>query len=640
MKLKFVNKKLKPYQWFYIGFFALYAAMLYFFLYHVNGLQPFQLNIHFFSNFTGSFSKRLLSELSPYALIFFLLYHFVTRKWQRVLLIAVFEILALINIATVAFYFVVRSNFQFYILEGFSVRIFLSYITPLVAFFIIATLAFMVGMALMLYRLKTAKPLWPVKKYLFLALLFLLAIGSPYLRVDYTQHNSLIASDSLTKKTYRTFSLENSGLTLFLKEIRHHFYPKTPTLQEISAEEADSIQSLNLDEHKTQSFPNPPKKILLVVVESLNQKFLSHYNPPLNGLTPVLDELIDKYPHIDEFYPSGPYTLQGVSATLCGHTNGRQAQNNPAHDCAPKLMKEAGFKNEFIRGATRYYVGENLSFKKFGFDNIFAKEDFDEKYPEFKEERPDLYGTWGFSDEYVFNEGIERLKNSPPDEKLFLTLLTLDTHIPGGRCSYEKNEADLKDPLQYSVGCFDRVFGDFITKLRKENLLDKDTVVLLTADQLYPAYNSVQGANLDTSFILKPAKIPFLMITEADLPPLSPQGSQVDIAATLLDLANLDIPSYYMGKSLLSATDNTPMGQDRLDGYIIAGDRFQSLSLNPQPFQKKTGPQGYLIKASFSTQEEFDAIVRQKAEEVLQERAQEGALFKWYYNTFYNLSGE
>lgn len=637
-KFSLEKTKIKPYHYFYLGFFLLYAVGLYYFLYHINGLQPFQVNLHFFSNVIGSFSKRFLSEASFYALLFFLLYY-TQVVWKRIALIGLFLILFLVNTLAIAFYFITRSNFQFYILEGFNWHIFFSFFTPTLTLAAFLLAGFMAFLTIILFRIRNSKKkVWIAKKNIFIVLLTLLVFLSPFLPIAYTAHTSVMAGDALQKKFFRLIHLEDSGLTLLFKEITYRLSPPKQDYQPLNADEQATIKIAGLDEKITQHFPHPPKKIVLIVAESLNQAFLSHYNPEIAGATPNLDGLFKRFPHIDDFYPSGPYTLQGVGSLLCGHTYANLTRTSPSFACAPKLMAEAGFKNEFIRGTSKYYVGENIYFKKFGFETLFGKEDFEKKSPEFAETHKAFYQTWGYTDNYVFDEAISRLKAAGPDDKLFLTLLTVDTHAVGGRCAYPKTANDPENPLLFSLQCFDRVFGEFITNLEAENLLNEDTVILLTADQLYPGYLSVPGAPFQTSFSLKPASIPLLMITKTDLNFKAQEGSQIDIAATLLDLANLGIPSYYMGRSLLSSDHSVPMGQDRRDGYLMADGTFFPLSLDPnlREYQTKEIPKGFSIQVS--APEEIEGLAQQKIAEFEQTKNQDAGFYKWYYNKYFGLT--
>lgn len=601
---------------FYLGFFFLYFAALFFLLFYVNGLSPFKINAYYFSNVIGSLCKRALSDMAPYAPILYLLFHGAKKTLIRLWLIGAFFTIFLINCFTIGYYFITRASFQFYVLEGFEWHIFFTFLTPLLTLALIGLGLLTFSFSTALIKIRAEAGIWPFKKWLFSVALLALAIGAPFIPVKYSTHMSIRGSDALEKDFYRTVELENSGLTILINELKFAFFPPAHATYAFTEEEEALISAQNLNGSLQKNLPKPFKKIVLVVVESLSQQFLSKYNPEIPDSTPTLDKLLEEYPHLDSFYPSGSYTLHGLAASLCGHSNLDQTIENTSHDCAPKILESNGYKTEFIRGATKYYVGENTTFKKFGYGTIFAKEEFARQFPAFTKDNPKLYKSWGYTDNYVFDEGFERLKAAKPNDKLLLTLLTLDTHVPGGRCSMPPPPEDPENPTLYSVNCLDQLLGQFMDRIQRENLLKDDTAILLVADHPYPAYSKIPGANFQTSFVLKPNLIPFLMITKNKLPLMAKQGSHVDIAATLLNLANLPTPPYYMGKSLISNPNPIPVGQDRENGYMVVNGQFFPLSLDPeiQELNSEEGSQG----------RSFNSI-------------QNSAFFKWYYNKFFNL---
>ncbi len=213
--MHFRKTKFKPLHLFYIGFFVLYFLGLYFFLYHVNGLQPFQLNIHFFSNVMGSLSKRFLSETAPYALIFFLLYY-TKAMWKRFLLIGIFEVLFLVNVMAIGFYFINQANWQW------DTLIF----TPLFIFFLFLILAVALGISIFSMRFKSEpEKVWPFKKNLFLFLLILLALLTPVIPIRYSAHASLVTTQQDVEKVFRVMHLEKSGTTHFYEVLTNTSKP-------------------------------------------------------------------------------------------------------------------------------------------------------------------------------------------------------------------------------------------------------------------------------------------------------------------------------------------------------------------------------------------------------------------------------
>jgi phosphoglycerol transferase MdoB-like AlkP superfamily enzyme len=614
--LRLEKAAIHHYHFLYLGFFLVYFILLYGILYHLNNLSPFQHNFPFFANVVGSLSKRFLSEISPFLLIFFLLFHSAKRLWMRLWLVGLFDAIFLTNTLTLFYYFVTRANYQFYALKGFEWHLFFTFFTPVLTVALLGFMAAMVSLSAALIKIRAKEPISPAKKWSVIALLALLAFGAPFIPIRYSANESVRGSDKLENAFYQTVELENSGLAVLVREAGFVLYPPKKTTHLLTSGEKELIASEKLDERIQTPLKKPYNKIVLIVAESLSQQFLSNYNPKLPGMTPALDQLMDDYPHLDAFYPSGYFTLQGVTASLCGHSNLDQSLQRKSHVCVPKILKDAGYKTEFIRGATKYYVEEDVSFKKMGYDTLFAKEEMAKKYPEFIVTQPKLYKTWGYTDNYVFDEAIDRLKKAKPNEKMMLTLLTLDMHVPGGRCSRAKTAEDPEDPILFSVHCLDQEIGTFMDRLIQQKLLTDDTAILLIADHPYPAYFEIPGADFQPSFLMEPNRIPLALITKAKLPLMARQGSQVDIGPTLLNLANQPTPPYYMGKSLLSNLNPTPMGQDRKNGYMIVDGRFHPLSLNTSPQE---------LSHETALKEEY------------QDADPDSAFHKWYYNQYFNL---
>jgi len=628
---------LRHYHVFYLAFFGLYFLAIYFLLYYINGLSPFQYNIHFFLNVIGSLSKRFLSEVAPFALIFYLLFYDARRLVYRLWLVGFFMIIFSIDFGAIIYYFFARANFQMYLIEAFTWRVVLTFFTPLAIVSALAAAVILSSISAALIRLRSKEPIWPAKKWLFISLLLLLSIGSPFIPVAYSTHVSLRGNDHLEKAFYRTVDLEQSGFTTLAKEFHAFFFPPKRGNYALAAEEENLIETSRFDEKLLKNFQRPYKKIVLIILESFQQSFFSYYNPQIAGTTPTFDQLFLEYPHIDEYYPSGLFTLFGISSLVCGHTNLNEAEKNSHLDCAPQILKNFGFQTDFIRGATKYYVEENLHFKKFGYDSTYAKEDFFKRFPEFKETHKRLYKSWGFTDNYILNEVADRLKNAKPQDKFFVTALMVDTHSPGGRCDNPQEPPEDADPILFSAHCFDQTFKGFMDRVEQEGLLTDDTAIVITADHPYPAYHEIPGANFQPSFLLRPEKIPLLLITKRKLDFRAKQGSQVDLAATLLNLANVPTPTYFMGKSLLANTTTYPMGQDRENGYMIADGQFYSLSLNPkiQKINETNQLTGFAPELTSDNPKEIEILVQQKMLEKERIHDAQSSLFKWYYNKYF-----
>lgn len=196
--------KLKPYHYFYLGFFVLYLACLYYFLYAGTGLGAFQLNIHFFSNAIGSVSKRFLSDIAPFGLILYLLYYYAKAKWARYGLTVLFSLLFVLNSLTVGYYFIHRGNWQLSNLE----------FTPMFILLILLALIPAVGLGLYALKFKNGtREVWLFKKRLFLALLIILTLFSPLIPIRYSTQKSLVTTQKDVESFFRLIHLEKSTLT-------------------------------------------------------------------------------------------------------------------------------------------------------------------------------------------------------------------------------------------------------------------------------------------------------------------------------------------------------------------------------------------------------------------------------------------
>ncbi len=202
MKIILKKTKLQKYHWFYIGFFVFYAVISYLFLYQLTGLQPFQLNIHFFSNMVGSFSKRLIADAAPLALFLFLAYHSKT-KWVQYLFIGLFAVVFSLNTLTVFHYFIFRANWQFGSIE----------FTSLLVLFTFITIALAIGFGYFAAKIKNGGNIWPAKRNVFVATLILLTLLSPLIPIRYSAHKTLVTTQNDVEIYFRIVHLERSGMT-------------------------------------------------------------------------------------------------------------------------------------------------------------------------------------------------------------------------------------------------------------------------------------------------------------------------------------------------------------------------------------------------------------------------------------------
>ena len=293
-------------------------------------------------------------------------------------------------------------------------------------------------------------------------------------------------------------------------------------------------------------------RVILIASESLSNKYMHHFNM---NIPPEASESLDK---LYETYPSASLkhvslsTLYGLSVIFTSHPYVRLAYENQYPFSMVKELQKNGFHTAFLRGADETYMDENLLFEKAGFDEVIGATYFQTR-PDYKE----YIDWWGLLDRKLFDYAVEYLrvhKNQPT----FITLLTVDTHVPLGRLNYlgEKyhniNERFYDSPtLPRAFARFGQDVVRFLNQLTQQGLFDDDTLILIMPD--HPSYS-----NTPTNALFKPYQeqfdnLPFIIITKDKITAptdKNPLLSQLDIAPTILDLLNIDIPRGMFGHSI------------------------------------------------------------------------------------------
>jgi len=151
-----------------------------------------------------------------------------------------------------------------------------------------------------------------------------------------------------------------------------------------------------------------------------------------------------------------------------------------------------------------------------------------------------------FSDSLIYEKHPEFLKNSLNRERYFWRW---DTQ--------EKYQTNMRAYFRMISG-YDKVMDRVITTL-KEKGLDKNTVIIYAADNGY--YMGNRGFAGKWSHYEESLRIP-LIIFDPRMPTKNSVNTSdktvlnIDIPATILDLAGVPIPEFYQGKSLLPILNN------------------------------------------------------------------------------------
>lgn len=332
-------------------------------------------------------------------------------------------------------------------------------------------------------------------------------------------------------------------------------------------------------------------RVILIASESLSNKYLHHFNmniPP--EASAPLDKLYETYPSASLKHVSLS-TLYGLSVIFTSHPFARLAYENKYPVSFVKELKKNGFHTAFLRGANETYMNEHLIFKSAGFDEVIGA-----TYFQTRADYKDYISWWGLLDRKLFDYALEYLrihKNTPT----FITILTVDSHSPLGRLDYLGETYREIDEKFYDTPTLPRAFARFgqdverfLNQLQVQGLLDDDTLVLIMPD--HPAY-----ANTPTNALFEPYQpqfdnLPFIIVTKDKITtPVSHSDllSQLDIAPTVLDLLNIEIPRGMFGHSIFDARARRTVFDIKEDYAVVTnvgGQRVVPLS-SKRPRDKK-----------------------------------------------------
>ncbi len=293
-------------------------------------------------------------------------------------------------------------------------------------------------------------------------------------------------------------------------------------------------------------------RVILIASESLSNKYMHHFNlniPP--QASAPLDRLYENNPSASLKHVSLS-TLYGLSVIFTSHPFVRLTYENNYPFSFVKELKKNGFHTAFLRGANETYMNEHLIFKQAGFDEVIGATYFQTR-PEYRK----YVSWWGLLDRKLFDYALEYL-HVHRNEPTFVTLLTVDSHSPLGRLDYlgetyrEINERFYDAPtLPRAFARFGQDVERFLAGLSQQGLFDDDTLILIMPD--HPAY-----ANAPTNALFEPFQpqfdnLPFIILTKDKIAaPVdrSQMLSQLDIAPTILDLLNIDMPRGMFGHSI------------------------------------------------------------------------------------------
>ena len=344
----------------------------------------------------------------------------------------------------------------------------------------------------------------------------------------------------------------------------------------------EAIPSLHAQEPAVRR--ERPLNIVIIVEESLGAQFVGNLGGA--ALTPSLDALAGQGWNLTRAYATGTRSVRGLEAVAAGfpptvsdaalRLSG--AQSN--FFTLAQLLKQHGYHSHFIYGGEAHFDNMKSFFLGNGFDSLHERSSFS---------NPAFVGTWGASDEDMFNKLDELLANppGPPDQPSFTLAFSVTNHTPweypSGRIQPEGDPATNANSVRYA----DWAIGQFFDKA-KQSPYWRNTVFLIVADH----DARVGGANLVP---LRHFHIPALILG-AGVQPRSDDRlvSQIDLPPTLLSIAGLRTEHPMIGHDLTRAGGDRAMMQYNENYGYLKDDRLVVLEPHRAPTQYRyTAPATY-----------------------------------------------
>jgi phosphoglycerol transferase MdoB-like AlkP superfamily enzyme len=304
-----------------------------------------------------------------------------------------------------------------------------------------------------------------------------------------------------------------------------------------------------------------PKRIVLIVLESVGSNFIPFYNPHLpKELMPFLETLIRNYPRLDNLYTANAPTDEGLYALHasrlgCEHDIRRRLGRI---DSLSSLIREEGYLTCVISGCTRHYGNKEVFFRSLlRYERFLAEEDIRKCIPGAK------ICNWGADDRSLYAMALKILEDNR-DKPVLLTVETCNTHPPFSwlmdERQFPQSIARTRSRLLRSLHQVDRDLLFFFSSMAKKKLFDDDTLLVVTADHT-PTHGRecLHYTGKDGFF---PGRIPFICVArKSENNPLGTvrrniQCTQLDLFPTLIDWLGLKRMDDVLGRSLFLGADN------------------------------------------------------------------------------------
>jgi phosphoglycerol transferase MdoB-like AlkP superfamily enzyme len=311
---------------------------------------------------------------------------------------------------------------------------------------------------------------------------------------------------------------------------------------------------------------NLPKKtklhVIFLVLESFRSRSVHACNPEAPfALTPCFNRLVEEGVLWRNFHCVSARSSKSVISSLFGVCSDKDSivfNETPSFPLRglPEILKENGYSNLLLQGGDLEFDSIGEVAKSHGFDKIEGMQEIAARFQrEFKG------NVWGLHDEYLAVRALEVLKEKEKlGQAVFMKVLTISNHhpwrLPPGE--EEKNFYPTNDPyerrFQTVLHYSDRILGNFVDTLKKDNLLEK-TLLFIFGDHGQPFGEHDSSMHERVGLYDENVKVPLLLLHKNIEPKIIDEvASQMDLLPTVLDLMGISAFHHAMGRSLVRSS--------------------------------------------------------------------------------------
>lgn len=330
--------------------------------------------------------------------------------------------------------------------------------------------------------------------------------------------------------------------------------------------------------------PAKPRNLVTIYLESGENTFADESIFGQNLLS-ELDRATAGWASFDglQQYPGGGWTMSGVVATECGIplksrllTDAMNLNNLGEHltdylpgaTCLGDILKDHGYTSVFLGGAHTHFAGKGTFLADHGYDRADGLAQWEAR----GESRSEI-GVWGLSDHRLFANAEKTLDRLQAAGQPFnLTLLTLDTHEPGG--VFPSCTTSDKVQMATAIKCSMRAVAGFLDHLRTSGVLD-DTVVVVLGDHLKA---TSEGGYFKDELDRTPDRTIIFRVWSPDPVSFSRErADQLSVLPTTLELLGFDLAAGRAGLGV-SFVEPHPIDDTALE---LADDEYRAVVTSP-----------------------------------------------------------